>query len=176
MKKTLVVFSSIFLVALVAYAAQVTFSYKTIHIGMIVSDLEKSMAFYKDVVGMVQVDRTSFDVDGDFGKRSGLTDGTAFHVEVLKLGSGEEATQLKLMSFGDKAEKSTNSFIHSHTGVQYLTIMVDDIDAAIERIRKHNVRFCGETPIKHGEDQTFVMVQDPDGTFVELIGPVKSNK
>jgi catechol 2,3-dioxygenase-like lactoylglutathione lyase family enzyme len=174
MKKSLVVLSSIALLALVAYAAQVTFSFKTIHMGMIVSDLEKSLAFYKDVVGMVQVDRTNFDVDGEFGKRSGLTDGAAFHVEILKLGAGEASTQLKLMTFGDKAEKSSNAFIHSHTGVQYLTIMVDDIDAAIERVKKNNVKFCGETPVKHGENQMFVLIQDPDGTFVELIGPTKA--
>ncbi len=174
MKKSMVVLSSIALLALVAYAAQVTFSYKTIHIGMIVSDLEKSMAFYKDVVGMTQADKTNFDVDGDFGKRSGLTDGTAFHVEILKLGAGEASTMLKLMTFGEKAAKSENAFIHSHTGVQYLTIMVDDIQAAIERIKKNNVKFCGQTPTKLGEDQTFVLIQDPDGTFVELIGPSKA--
>ncbi len=156
------------------WASGVAFSSKTIHIGMVVSDLPASVAFYKDVVGMVQVDRTSFDIDSEFGKRSGMTDGSPFHVEVLKLGSGEEATQLKLMSFGDKARKAAeNEFIHSQTGIQYLTFLVENITPCLENIRKHGIKLLGETPTGLGDGKLFVLIQDPDGTFVELIGPAR---
>jgi catechol 2,3-dioxygenase-like lactoylglutathione lyase family enzyme len=154
-------------------AAEEEFSLSTIHMGMIVSDIEKSMSFYKDIVGFVQVDKTEFDVDADFGKRSGLTDSLDFHVEILKLGKGERATQLKLMSFGDKPKKQENEFIHSRVGVQYLTIYVTALEPILERIKKNKVKLLGETPIPLGTDKHFVLVKDPDGTFVELIGPMK---
>ena len=32
---------------------------------------------------------------------------------------------------------------------------------------------AGETPIPLGPDSHFVLIKDPDGTFVELIGPLK---
>jgi len=156
-----------------AQAAEEEFSKKTINIGMIVSDLEKSVEFYKDIVGFVQVDRTDFDVDADFGKRSGLTDSLGFHVEVLKLGKGEDATELKLMSFGDKAKKQENEYIHSNTGIQYLTIYVTELKPILERIKEHKVKLLGETPIPLGETNSFVLFQDPDGTFIELIGPME---
>ena len=35
------------------------------------------------------------------------------------------------------------------------------------------VKLLGETPISLGGDSNFVLVQDPDGTFVELIGPME---
>ena len=172
MKMTTALFLSALFGVSPAFAAEKEFAKKTIDMGMIVSDLDKSMKFYKEVVGLVQVDRTEFDVDADFGKRSGLTDSLAIHIEVLKLGPGPDATQLKLMTFGDRARKQENLFLHSHTGIQYLTIYVAAIEPILKRIRKHNVKLLGETPIPLGEKASFVLIQDPDGTFVELIGPM----
>ena len=155
------------------FPAEQDFASKVIHIGMIVSNLEESLSFYKDVIGFVQTDQTSFDVDADFGARSGLTDRLEFHVEVLKLGSGDDATQLKLMTFGAHSQKQANDFIHDRTGVQYLTINVADLSPIIARIKAKNLKMLGETPTPLNGDTQFVLVKDPDGTFIELIGPMK---
>jgi catechol 2,3-dioxygenase-like lactoylglutathione lyase family enzyme len=157
---------------LASFASMDDFSSKTIQIGMTVSNLDQSLFFYKDILGMVQVDRARFDVDADFAKKAGLTDNLPVHVEVLKLGSGEDATQLKLMSFGDRAQKQENEFIHSQTGVQYLTFTVTNLASIVERLKKNNIPLLGETPVPVG-DNDFVLVKDPDGTFVELIGPLE---
>ena len=154
-------------------ASEKEFAGKVIHIGMIVSNLEESLAFYKDIIGFVQTDETSFDVDADFGGRSGLTDRLEFHVEVLKLGSGDDATQLKLMTFGAHSRKQENEFIHDRTGVQYLTINVADLSPIIARIKAKSIKMLGETPTPLNGDTQFVLVKDPDGTFIELIGPMK---
>ena len=153
---------AVFLLAVVAsnglnfaQAAEKDFARKTINIGMIVSDLDQSMKFYKDVVGFVQVDRTEFEVDADFGKKSGLTDSLAFHVEILKLGQGKDATELKLMTFGDRAKKQSNAHIHSHTGMQYLTIFVTELKPIVQRIKKHNVKLLGVTPVALGKKDSF---------------------
>lgn len=161
------------LAALAAHAAEVRFKTTTIQIGMVVSDLDQSKAFYQDVVGMIQTDRKSFDIPAEFGRSSGLTDSLPFHVEILKLGSGENATELKLMSFGDKPKKQENRFIHSHTGIQYLTLQVEDIAPSLERIKQHGVKMLGETPVALPDGREFILIQDPDGTFVEIIGPKK---
>ena len=172
MKMTTALFLSVLFGVGPAIAAETDFAKKTINIGMIVSDLDKSMKFYKEVVGLVQVDQAAFDVDADFGKRSGLTDALAIHVEVLKLGPGPDATRLKLMTFGDRARKQENAFLHSHTGIQYLTIYVVEMEPIMKRIRQHKIKLLGETPIPLGEKASFVLIRDPDGTFVELIGPM----
>ena len=154
-------------------AAEKDFAKKTINFGMIVSDLDQSMKFYKDVVGFVQVDKTEFDISAEFGKQSGLTDSLALHVEILKLGKGKEATELKLMTFGDRPKKQSNEYIHTHTGVQYMTIFVTELKPILERIKKHKVKLLGVTPLPLGEKNSFVLIRDPDGTFVELIGPME---
>jgi hypothetical protein len=41
----------------------------------------------------------------------------------------------------------------------------------LERFKKYNVKTLGITPTKLDETRDFVLVRDPDGTFIELIGP-----
>ncbi len=140
-----------------------------IDVGVVVSDLDRSMQFYQDVIGMTPV--RNFDLDADFGERSGLTDARPVHIEGLKLEDSDNATEWKLMSFGD-ATPPDKDRIHDDLGMQYITIRVDDLDPYLERIRAHDVAFRGETPIALGDGNHFALIQDPDGTFVELIGPM----
>jgi catechol 2,3-dioxygenase-like lactoylglutathione lyase family enzyme len=101
--------------------AQSEFSSTTIGIGVVVSDLDKSLDFYTNVIGLKKVG--GFDVDEDFAAKSGLTGGPPFKVTTLKL--------------------------------------EDEL--------------LGDTPIPLGSsgERHFVLVSDPDGILIELIGPLK---
>lgn len=151
--------------------AQNEFSSNLIGVGVVVTDIEKSLEFYTGVVGMTKVEE--FDVNKDFGNVSGLSNGVAFHVYVLKLEDSPQANQWKLMSFGCKPGHSRPGFVQDDTGMQYITIMVKKLEPFLERIRKHGVELLGETPVKVDDERHFVLIQDPDGTFIELIGPLK---
>lgn len=150
---------------------QENFSDQTIDIGVIVSDLEESMDFYQNVIGMEKV--RSFDVDKGFAASSGLSNGVPFHVEVLQLGTMGVATEFKLMTFGNRAESVEDNFIYDHTGPRYITINVDNLTPIFSRIKNHGIETLGETPVPLGEENSFILVQDPDGLFIELIGPMK---
>ena len=148
------------------------FASETIHIGVVASDLEASLAFYEGVIGMQRV--SAFDLDEAFGEASGLTGGVPVHVEVLQLGTGEGATQWKLMSFGDQPEGQDNAHIQDRVGMQYITILVDDLGPVVDRLRAHEVDLLGETPTPLPDGRHFVLIQDPDETFIELIGPMEN--
>ena len=150
--------------------AQSEFSSGLIGVGLVVNDIEKSLDFYLNVIGMTKVGE--FDVDEEFGKTSGLTGGVPFHVDVLKLQDSPDANQWKLMSFKKDAAHPMPTFIQDDTGMQYITIMVTSLQPFLNRIKEHNVKLLGDTPVPLGEDQHFVLVQDPDGTIIELIGPL----
>lgn len=171
MKTTLKILALAASLSIPLLAAREEFSSTTIGIGVVVSDLDKAQAFYTDVIGMVQTG--AFTINESFSKRSGLAGGLPVHVKVLRLGEGEEATQWKLMTFGDRAKPLKNDFIHAHTGMRYITIHVTDLTPILERIKRHQVKLLGETPVPLGSANHFVLVQDPDGTFIELIGPMK---
>jgi len=140
----------------------------TIGVGVVVTDLDRSLDFYINGLGMTNTG--GFSVNEEFGKRSGLTNSVPFDVTVLKLKDEQNATEWKLMSFGKKAGYQHPQYIHDDTGVQYVTIFVSSMKPFLERLNKHHIKLLGETPTKLDDGRTFVLIQDPDGTFIELIG------
>ena len=47
------------------------------------------------------------------------------------------------------------------------------MDAAVERAKKAGVKMLGKTPSKLGGSNYLTVYRDPDGNFIELIGPMK---
>lgn len=151
--------------------SQSNFSSKLIGVGVVVSDLERSLDFYTNGIGMVKA--YSFNINEDFSKRSGLANGAPTSVTVLKLENSPEANEWKLMSFGKKAARKKSKFIQDNTGMRYITINVKSLKPVIERLKQKNVPFLGVTPIPLNAKSHFALVQDPDGNFIELIGPLE---
>ncbi|GAB4041596.1 VOC family protein [Spirosoma jeollabukense] len=151
--------------------AQSNFTSKVIGVGVVVADLERSLDFYVNCIGMVKTG--NFTINEDFGKRSGLTNGTATDVTILKLENSPEATDWKLMSFGKKAAHPKPRFIQDDTGMQYITINVKALQPIIDRLTQMKVPLLGSTPTALNAKAHFVFVQDPDGNFIELIGPLQ---
>lgn len=147
------------------------FSSKLIGSGVVVADIEKSLDFYINGIGMVRTGR--FTINADFSKRSGLANGDTAVVTTLKLENSPEANEWKLMSFGKKASHPKSKYIQDDTGVQYITINVKALKPIIERMQKMNVPLLGSTPTQLNRNSQFILVQDPDGTFIEIIGPME---
>ena len=145
------------------------FSNPTIFVGSVVTDLAKSVDFYTNIIGMTKT--STFSVDGVKAKELGLTDGRPVDVTVLKLEDSPQSNEWKLMSFGTKAGHKKPNYLHDDTGMQYITILVNHLNPIIERIEKNNIKILSGKPSELGEGRFFILVQDPDGTFVEMIGP-----
>jgi catechol 2,3-dioxygenase-like lactoylglutathione lyase family enzyme len=150
-------------------AAKGEFSNPTIFVGSVVTDLAKSVDFYTNIIGMKKTG--AFSVDGAKAKELGLTDGRKVDVTVLKLEDSPQANEWKLMSFGTKPGHKKPNYLHDDTGMQYITILVNHLNPIIERIEKNNIKILSGKPSELGEGRYFILVQDPDGTFIELIGP-----
>ncbi len=164
----LVILSTSFLIAQ-KIKAQSEFSNPTIFVGNVVEDIEKSVDFYTNIIGMKKTG--SFSVDVDKAKELGLTDKYQIDVTVLKLEDGPQANEWKLMSFGTKPGHKKPKWLHDDTGMQYITINVHHLNPFIERIKKNNIKVLSGVPSQLGENRYFILIQDPDGTFIELIGP-----
>lgn len=173
MKKNVVTICFLMAALFVAFTSysQSNFSSKLIGVGVVVSDLERSLDFYVNGIGMVKTG--SFNLNEDFAKRSGLSNGAPFSVTVLKLENSPEANEWKLMSFGKKAAHPKQNFIQDDVGMQYITINVKSLKQVIERLKQKNVAFLGNTPTPLSRNAHFLFVQDPDGNFIELIGPLE---
>lgn len=152
------------------------FSTKTIDLGMAVANADRSVRFYTEAIGFKEV--PGFEVAGDYAKDIGLTNGAPVKVRVLVLGDGDGATKLKLIEFPDsKPKKNDNEFVDKELGFRYLTLFVNDTNAALKRLEKAGVKPLGKgtqaLPKGFPEGIFITVVKDPDGNVVELVGPKK---
>lgn len=145
------------------------FARSAISVGVLVADMEKSLDFYTNVVGMTQV--REFYIDSEKAGRMGLTQEKAFHVKVLKLENVVNATEWKLVTFGKKTRMSNQMYIDDINGIRYATIFVRNMKPLLERIQQYSVKTYGQTPTMLDETRQFVLLKDPDGNFIEFIGP-----
>ena len=149
------------------------FSRPMIDLGCVVSDVDAAVKFYTTAIGFKEV--KGFSVDAEFASAVGLTDQKKLDVRVLKLGDGDGATALKLLQIAGDSQKPKNDFIHSSLGLSYLSIYVKDMDAAIERLESAGSQPLAQPQTIPGTPVALVLVRDPDGNLIELIGPMADN-
>ena len=126
---------------------------------------------YTEVVGLKEV--KGFEASAEKATAFGLTDNQPAKIRVFVLGEAPTSTRLKIMAFPERPGKMPNQkFIHSSIGISYLTLRVEDMTAALARLKKAKVKLLGETPASLGGNNRITVFHDPDGNFVELIGPV----
>ena len=106
------------------------FSKVTVDLGIVVSDLNKAAEFYTEVIGLTEV--KGFSVSGERTAEFGLADNQPITVRRFVLNDGARLSKIMpLRCPGRRPIK--NSF--TPRGFSYLTIFVNDMDAAVERRR-----------------------------------------
>lgn len=161
-------FILLFILALCTQCAEKNEANKgEIQIGLVCSNHEKSLDFYKNIVGMKETG--GFEVDGQFGTDSGLSDGKPFKVKLLKLEDSPTATTLKLACCSDTTAVKP-VFVTDAPGVRYLTFEIKSTKAVKERLQQNGIKILGNGPVGMGDNLELLLVQDPDGVFVEIIG------
>jgi lactoylglutathione lyase len=115
-----------------------------------VGDLERSIAFYRDVMGMQLLSKRDFP-DGKFT------------LAFLGYGKNPEHAEIELTyNWGIASYELGNAYGHIALGV-------DDARGACDRIRAAGGKVVREAgPMKHGTT-VIAFVQDPDGYKIELI-------
>jgi glyoxylase I family protein len=135
------------------------------HIGICVSDLEKSVAFYRDALGFRE--RSALDV-------SGAEADTLLELESVELRAvylERDGTRIELLRF--EAPESTGGpgpRPVNQLGLTHLSLRVDDLDAAIRAVEQAGGRCLSGTRIENARFRTSaVFVLDPDGLRIELL-------
>lgn len=123
---------------------------RLLHTMLRVGNLDKSIAFYRDVLGMELLRRKDFP-DG------------RFTLAFLGYGPESDNTVLELTHNWDTEDYDLGE------GYGHIAIGVDDVYGACERIRDAGGRVVREPgPMKHGST-VLAFVEDPDGYKVELL-------
>lgn len=141
----------------------------SISVAVVSNDLNASLQFYRDMLGMIETG--SFEVPADFAKTIGLTDGRLLKVVTLRTTENENATEIKLATVENRPETmDRSSWIEEENGLRYLTIYYENLNGVMERIKQFEYPMEADTPAPLPGQRTFILLRDPDGVFVEIIG------
>ncbi|HEY8477648.1 MAG TPA: VOC family protein [Chloroflexota bacterium] len=139
------------------------------HTGFTVRNLERSVAFYRDLLGMQLVAERV----GDEPYLGAVTGFPGVRIKFAFLAVEGSDHLLELLEYashpGQPQDPATN-----RPGNGHLCLKVDDIWGFYERLRRHGVAFVSEpTLITAGMHRGgyAVYLRDPDGFTVELFQP-----
>ena len=129
------------------------------HIGLCVTDLDRSRRFYEGVFGF----RSAFELRTDGPETPQLLRLDAplvLDAAYLWL----DGLLLELLAF-DRTER-TSPRVMNEPGLTHLSLFVEDLDATLDAVGQHGGRVRADTNIGIA-----VFVEDPDGQPIEVIGP-----
>lgn len=135
-----------------------------IFLALVVTDLERSVRFYRDVLGMEEIKQVMVSdekaLKGRFGAKG-------FRFRTFRTGP----LALKLVEV-KTAPASTRGLVDSHTGVRYIAFVVDDLDATHQTLKSRGIEFLSDILPAESEQgvSRLVFFRDPDGNLLELYG------
>jgi catechol 2,3-dioxygenase-like lactoylglutathione lyase family enzyme len=134
------------------------------HIGIGVSDLERSLRFYRDLLGFTW--EHQLDVEGEPTDTLLRLRGTKLHAEYLS----RDGVRIELLHFGSPTPPARRERAMNEHGLTHLSFRVTDLDAVVEGLRQAGERVLDETIIRFPEWQSAAcFVVDPDGQLIELV-------
>ena len=134
------------------------------HVGICVSNLERSLAFYRDVLGFEELSRS--DMAGKPLDQLNQLEGVKVRTAFLE----RDGSRLELMQFdspgweGPQAARPMNQL-----GLTHLAFRVSDLDAVCARIEAAGGGLLRPTRMDLPGPTRVIMAMDPDGTRVELL-------
>jgi catechol 2,3-dioxygenase-like lactoylglutathione lyase family enzyme len=138
------------------------------HTSRTVADMDRSLAFYRDLLGMQVILDT--EMRGDMLSREvALPDA---HLRLAELASGSTQPFLELLQyFSPSGAQYPEDARCSDVGAHHVAVLVDDIRDAFDHLTKSGVRFtCEPQRVDVGffAGHWTAYCYDPDGLVVEL--------
>jgi catechol 2,3-dioxygenase-like lactoylglutathione lyase family enzyme len=135
------------------------------HVGVCVSDLARSIAFYRDGLGFREARR--LDVSGDAPETLlGLRD-----VDLQAVFLERDGVVLELLHFVSPEHRGSGEPRPMNAlGLTHLSVAVEDLDGAAASLEAAGGRVMRATRVRNEElGARAVFATDPDGTRIELV-------
>ncbi len=136
-----------------------------LHVGISVFDLEESVKFYTEVMGM-DSDYEAYHKSDAISSVVGVKDAEA-NVKVVKKGS----IKLELIDYGNEEKKQQEQSKHKDQdslGLIHVAFAVDDVDEEYERIKALGYEFNSEPTVTRPDGPRIAYFRGPDNVVIEL--------
>jgi catechol 2,3-dioxygenase-like lactoylglutathione lyase family enzyme len=137
------------------------------HIAITVSDTERSLQFYRDALGLEQVEQHQLD-GAKIEKALGVAGANAQSTRMAA--KGTPSILIDLMEFRTPAKEPVLAPTGA-VGSTHFALAVENLSEVYERLRGQGVEFVSE-PVTFDLTEgsvTVVFTRDPDGNVVELV-------
>jgi glyoxylase I family protein len=141
-------------------------TYAASHVGICVSDLDRSMRFYCDGLGFEPAERYDLDSTQMPGLDRSLEIEGPLTVQSQMIVNG--TMKVELLAYPGRAAQGTPSTSRGLLGLTHLSFNVEKVDSAAATL----VEFGG-TILEHTRSDAGIVLlflTDPDGTRIELMG------
>lgn len=139
------------------------------HTAIIVKDLDKSIYFYHDILGLKFSNEPSPWFEGE-GLSKGVNVPNA-KLRQVSLWVGKNST-LELIEYANRPANNDTPIQQNYLGAMHMAFQVPDINAAVEELRAKGVEFYSEpNVVDEGvlAGWRWVYFHDPDGIPLELV-------
>lgn len=134
------------------------------HTGIVVSNLESSLYFYRELLGFKIVKR--MDESGDYiDKISGLKN---VKVTTVKMAAGD-GNLIELLYFHSHPGRLNSKKDLCEVGVSHVAFTVENLDVEYETLLKAGVQFTAPPQLSPDGYAKVTFCHDPDGTNIELV-------
>jgi glyoxylase I family protein len=137
------------------------------HTGITVSNLEKSLGFWRDVLGF-EFSHTAHQ-RGEMAEQITGVKGAELKLAVLKTPSGHKIELLEYVGPPDRKRANLRSCDVAHV---HVALVVDDLDGVVQRIAAFGWAAAGKPQLLTAgpnAGKRVVYVRDLDGTTIELM-------
>ena len=141
------------------------------HTGITVSNLERSLKFWRDVLGF-EPSHTAHQ-KGELAEEITGVQGAEIKLAVLKTPGGHK---IELLEYLAPADRKRVNLRPCDVGSLHVALLVEDLNAALDRIVVSGWKTAGQPQILTkgpNAGKRVVYVRDPDGTTIELMQPSK---
>ena len=135
------------------------------HTGFVVKDLDKSVAFYSEVVGLEVVSRG----ETDGGPVAQIVGYEHSHLKLAALGIDRKGGHiLELIEYVRPVSAERPTEERAVLGASHLAFNVTDMEGTFQRLLDNGAKKLN-APVEVAPGKSACYLQDPDGNWIELI-------
>lgn len=135
------------------------------HVGIVVTDIDRSIAFYRDFLGL----RVARDMEESGPFLDAILGLAGARVRTVKL-AGDDGGQVELLAFRQPpAQVPSTGRSLTTPGPTHLALTVTGLSALHRRMAAAGIVFTTEPAVSADGTALVTFCRDPDGSFVELV-------